>query len=251
MSSVPTHPTHPPQEDAPPLRIMAIVPCYNEGQIIARTLRRLREHNPDIAVVVVNDGSTDDSRATLAAIEGITVVDLPLNLGIGGAVQTGFRYFLRSDCDVVLQFDGDGQHPAPQIPLLVRPLERQECDAVIGSRFLGKGEGYRSTLTRRIGIRWFGALIRLLTGRKITDATSGFRAFRKAVVADMVNHYPDDFPEPISTVFLLQRRYRVREIAVQMEERSEGTSSLLGWRSVYYLFKVTLALFVARWSTTG
>ncbi len=163
----------------PPARIMAIVPCYNEGQIIARTLRRLREHNPDIAIAVVNDGSTDDSRARLEELDGITLVNLPLNLGIGGAVQTGFRYFLRSGCEVAIQFDGDGQHPAPQIPVLIEPLSGEGCDVVIGSRFLGESDGYRSTLLRRIGIRWFGALIRLLTGRRITDATSGFRAYRK------------------------------------------------------------------------
>ncbi len=229
-------------------KVMAIVPCYNEAENIESTLIELKKHNPNISVVVINDGSTDNSIDILRSITGINVIDLPINLGIGGAVQTGFRFFLQSDFDIVLQFDGDGQHPADQISLLVDTLSINCVDMVIGSRFLTNNSGYRSTAARRVGIRWFGKIIRFLTGQKITDATSGFRAYRRKVVTDLVEHYPDDFAEPVSTVYLLRNGYSVCEISVNMKGRTGGVSSLLGWKSAYYMLKVTFALFVAKWS---
>lgn len=230
-------------------RVLAIVPCFNEAEAVATTVRSLQQASPDIRVLVVNDGSTDATAEIASRLDGVALLDLPLNLGIGGAVQAGFRYFLATDCDVAVQFDGDGQHPGDQVMRLVSAL-KPPIEAVVGSRFIDRSQdGYRSTAARRMGIRILRRLIHLLTGVYVTDATSGFRAYSRRAVEMLVDDYPDDYPEPVSTVLLARRGLEIVEVPVQMRERQGGVSSIRGFVTLYYMLKVSLAILVARVGT--
>ena len=207
-------------------------------------MEEIRAFDPAIDVVVVDDGSTDETAANAGAA-GAAVVRLPFNLGIGAAVQTGFRYALEHGYDVAVRLDGDGQHDPLELPKLLEPLSRDEADVVTGSRFRDDGSGYRPPLARRLGISWFARLVSLLSGQRVTDTTSGFQALNRRGIALFASDYPSDYPEVEATVLLLKHRLRLVEVSVRMREREHGSSSITFLRSLYYAVKVTLALLVA------
>jgi hypothetical protein len=225
-------------------RIVAVVPAFDEEGAIGSVVGEIRAFDPAIDVVVVDDGSTDET-ATNARAAGAAVVRLPFNLGIGAAVQTGFRYALEHGYDVAVRLDGDGQHDPMELPKLLEPLSRDEADVVTGSRFREDGSGYRPPLARRLGISWFARLVSLLSGQRVTDTTSGFQALNRRGIALFASDYPSDYPEVEATVLLLKHRLRLVEVSVRMREREHGSSSITFLRSLYYAVKVTLALLVA------
>ncbi|MBM3266550.1 MAG: glycosyltransferase family 2 protein [Candidatus Sericytochromatia bacterium] len=224
-------------------RILAIIPAYNEEATIAGTLAQLRVSLPDLDLLVINDGSRDGTSAAARA-EGVAgVVDLPANLGIGGAVQTGFKYASRQGYDVAVQVDADGQHLGGEIAKLLGPVLAGEADVAIGSRFLAPG-GYRSTALRRVGIGIFRLVNSLVVGQRITDNTSGFRAYNRRALAFLAEHYPTDFPEPEAVVLLDRNNFRLVEVPVAMRGRQGGSSSIGVMRAAYYMVKVLLAVVV-------
>lgn len=224
-------------------RMLAVIPAYNEQDAIAGTLRSLKRDCPDLDLLVINDGSQDHTVAAARETGFTTVVELPCNLGIGGAVQTGFKYAERQGYDVAIQFDADGQHLAREIEKLVAPLASGEADVVIGSRFLGE-KTFQSTFARRIGIFVFYLLNSYLIRQPITDNTSGFRAYNRRAIAFLAEHYPTDYPEPEAIILLGKNGFKLKEVAVAMQERQGGVSSINLRRSVYYMVKVVLAILV-------
>lgn len=223
------------------MRVLVIIPAYNEAASILDTVRSVESAGYDY--VVVNDGSTDDTLAVCHA-NGLNVLNLPQNLGIGGAVQAGHKYAQRHGYDVDVQVDGDGQHDPAYISTLIDALLNGH-DLVIGSRFLGVTEGFKSTWLRRVGITWLSKEIELLTGKMITDPTSGFRACGKRAIDLFCRAYPSDYPEPESIAVALQSGFSVSEVPVEMRERQGGKSSIGGFSSVYYMVKVSLAILIA------
>jgi glycosyltransferase involved in cell wall biosynthesis len=232
------------------MKIAIIIPCYNEQDNIITfvdTLLALKQNSSwDITPIVVNDCSTDNSIFLLRQKQGIVLIDLPINLGIGGAVQTGYRYALQHNFDAAVQMDGDGQHPASQLPILLEHFENSQADVVIGSRFLLK-LGFQSTAMRRIGIVYFKNLISFLIKTKITDPTSGFRLLGKKAMQIVAEYYPDQYPEPEILIYYHHKGLKVQEVSVQMIDRLGGVSSIHSWKSVYYMFKVSLGIFFAYW----
>ena len=231
-------------------RVLAIIPAYNEAASIVGVARSVldRKYPPGVKVdaLVVDDGSTDDTSA-LCRQNGIPVETLQNNLGIGGAMQCGYHRALERKYDIAFQFDGDGQHDADCVDTLLTPILEDRADFVIGSRFLeASGDGFRSTRLRRLGIRWISAMLVVLSKRRITDPTSGFRAANARVIALFARRYPHDYPEPESTLWLLGDGYRVMETATTMRARVHGRSSIGALKSVHYMFKVTMALLIAR-----
>jgi len=225
-------------------RVIAVVPAYNEQGAIGAIVDEIRAFDASFDVVVIDDGSTD-ATAAVAAEHGATVVTLPFNLGIGGAVQTGFKYALEHDYELAVRLDGDGQHDPAELPKLLAPVERGEADIVTGSRFADGARAYRPPFARRIGITWFAMLVSLLTRQRVTDTTSGFQALNRKGIALFAGDYPNDYPEVEATVLVFKHRLRLSEVPVQMREREHGESSITFLRSVYYMLKVTLALLVA------
>jgi hypothetical protein len=224
-------------------RRLAVVPARNEEDAVAGVVTELRAFHPALDVLVVDDGSTD-ATAERAAAAGAAVVRLPFNLGIGGAVQTGFKYALVHGYETVVRLDGDGQHDPGQIPKLLEPLERGEADVVIGSRFAGGNGEYRPPLARRAGIRWFAGLVSLLTRQELTDTTSGFQCVNARAIRLFAADYPHDYPEVEAAVMVVRHRLRILEVPASMRGRETGRSSITALRSFYYAIKVTLALFV-------
>ncbi len=222
-----------------PVKIIAIVPAYNEENNIAPVMADLRKYRPDIKIVILNDASTDQTEK-VARESNVTVLNLAVNLGIGGAVQTGFIYARDEKHDIAFQFDGDGQHLASEISKLLEPLIRKETDVVIGSRFLEKG-GFRSSLARQAGIRLISLVNKLLTGRKIMDSTSGFRAFNQKAISFLAENYSQDYPEPEAVVQLFRNGFNILEVPVQMRARLSGQSSIKPIHSFYYIIKVLLS----------
>ena len=225
-------------------RTVAVVPAFDEEDAIGAVVAEIRAFDPELDVVVVDDGSADGTGAAARAA-GAAVVRLPFNLGIGAAVQTGFRYALEQGYDVAVRLDGDGQHDPAELPKLLEPLERGEADVVTGSRFREGEDGYRPPLARRLGITWFARLVSLLSRQRVTDTTSGFQALNRSGIALFARDYPSDYPEVEATVLVLKHRLRLVEVPVRMREREHGSSSITLVRSVYYAIKVTLALLVA------
>ena len=226
------------------LRGVAIVPARNEEGAIGGVVREILAFDPALDVVVVDDGSTDRT-AAVAAAAGAHVVRLPFNLGIGGAVQTGFRYALAHGFDIAVRLDGDGQHDAGQLPAVIEPILAGEADIVVGSRFAARDGHYRGPLSRRLGIRLFAGIVSLLVGQRVTDTTSGFQALNRRGIALFAADYPHDYPEVEATVMVHRHRLRLREVPVVMRERATGSSSITALRSIYYIAKVLLALFVS------
>lgn len=224
------------------MRKLIIIPAYNESACIENTVRDIMKNAPDFDYVIINDCSTDNTRE-ICEKNGFNIVNLPINLGIGGAVQTGYMYAEEYGYDVAVQVDGDGQHDAQFLRTMADYLEEHQVDMVIGSRFIEK-QGFQSSFMRRVGINYFTCLIKIITGKTITDPTSGLRMAGKNVIRLFANSYPKDYPEPESTVAALKKGYVVEEIPVIMRERQGGESSITLKKSVYYMIKVTLAIFM-------
>ncbi|WP_138992914.1 glycosyltransferase family 2 protein [Larkinella sp. C7] len=229
------------------LRVLVVVPCYNEQRSVAAVVNDIHwvktRFGLSLDTLVVNDCSTDNTMAVVRTLDCLHL-DLPVNLGIGGCMQAGYKYAYRKGYDIAVQIDGDGQHPAEGLIKLLRPLFDDQADVVIGSRFLER-QGFQSSFVRRIGIRYFRWLNQLLIRKTVHDSTSGFRAFNRKTIEIVNRYYPDEYPEPEAIVQFGLHKLRLLEVPVLMEERQGGTSSI-GWiQSVYYLFKVTLGtLFV-------
>jgi glycosyltransferase involved in cell wall biosynthesis len=224
------------------LKKLIIMPAYNESDSIEKTINEIIEQTDGFDYLVVNDCSRDQTEKILK--EGkYQFLNLPINLGIGGAVQAGYLYALENGYDIAVQIDGDGQHDVRYLPMMAAELEKQNASMVIGSRFLDK-EGFQSSRIRRIGISYFTGLIRLLTGVRITDPTSGMRMVNREVISIFAKNYPRDYPEPESVVHLLRRGKKITEVPVVMRERQGGVSSIQMKRSIYYMIKVTLAILI-------
>lgn len=225
-------------------RVLVIIPAYNEEASIASVVASLREKTPQYDIAVINDCSSDMTKEVLERI-GAPYLDLPANLGIGGAVQTGFRYAVERGYDAAVQFDGDGQHLAEYLPAIVEPVLTGECDMCIGSRFLEK-KGFQTSAMRRVGINFLSFLIKLTCGVKITDVTSGFRASSLELCEFFSENYAQDYPEPEAIMAAVTAGYRVAEAPVEMRERAAGKSSISPMKSVYFMIKVSLAILIGR-----
>jgi glycosyltransferase involved in cell wall biosynthesis len=224
------------------MKILIIVPAYNEEESLPGVIQDLRQHLPTADVLVVNDGSRDATSQTARKL-GVSVLDLPFNLGIGGAVQAGYLYADRNDYNIAIQFDGDGQHLAGEIKKLLGPLLDGKADLVVGSRFLLPG-GYKAPVFRKMGIRIFSFVLSRLLGKVMTDCTSGFRASNRRVIEFFSRGYPDDYPEVEALVLLHKVKLRMTEVSVDMRDRTGGKSSITPLRSVYYMTKVLMAIFI-------
>jgi len=224
--------------------VCVVIPAYNEGRSVAGVIERVKQALPAAGIVVVNDGSHDDT-GSRAAGAGAQVINLPLNLGIGGAVQAGFRFAVRSGYIVAVQVDGDGQHDPAEIPRLLEPIGRGASDMVVGSRWLGRGD-YVAPSARRSGMRILARMVNWRTGSRFTDTTSGFRAVSGPALRLFAENYPTDFPEVESLVLATQHRCRVIEVPVRMTKRAYGNSSISGLRSAYYMLRVGLGLLIGR-----
>lgn len=226
------------------MKKLIIIPAYNEQESIKKTVEDIMEKAPHFDYIVINDCSTDKTKE-ICETEEFNVIHLPVNLGIGGAVQTGYLYAARNGYDIAVQVDGDGQHDPQFLSKMADYMEAEHADMVIGSRFIDK-EGFQSLGARRVGIKYFTMLIKLLTGTKITDPTSGLRMVNREIIEFFAEEYPKDYPEPESVVAILRRKKKVLEIPVIMRERSGGVSSISMKKSVYYMIKVSLAILIER-----
>ena len=233
------------------MKVLLIVPAYNEEKNIAQTVARIRQAQQaqaggmELDYVVINDGSSDGTEQ-ICRENGFHYVTLIENLGIGGAVQTGYLYAQQHGYDVAVQFDGDGQHDIDSLPQLLAPIAAGEADFTVGSRFVRKdASGFQSTAARRMGIHLLSALIHRVTHQRILDVTSGFRAASRQVIGVFAADYPVDYPEPESLISVHQHGFRIREVPANMFERAGGVSSINLFKSVYYMIKVTLAILCA------
>jgi glycosyltransferase involved in cell wall biosynthesis len=222
---------------------LAVIPAYNESATIVEVIEALREHAPEFDTLVVDDGSTDDTHA-LASRAGARVLRLPYNVGIGGAVQTGFVYAREHGYDYLAQVDGDGQHDSMELERLVTTMEEEAADMVCGSRFLTEDYRYPAPISRRTGIHIFAFLLSRIVGMRVSDPTSGFRLYNRRAIELFAYHYPHDYPEVEAVLLLHYHRLRMRETPVRMYTRGGGTSSITTGKSAYYMVKVLLALFV-------
>ena len=226
------------------MRAIVMVPAYNEQDNIRHTLQDLRENGAETDILVMNDCSTDGTEAVLQEL-GVNHLSFPVNLGIGGGVQAGYQYARDHGYDIAVQFDGDGQHEAKYLKELMEPVLSGEADIAIGSRFV-EHEGFQSSAARRVGIGILSGLIRLLSGVKVLDVTSGMRAVNRRFIEEYAEHYAQDYPEPEALLYAGLRKARIREVPVRMRERENGKSSISALRSVYYMVKVSLALIIGR-----
>lgn len=224
------------------MNILVIVPAYNEEDSIEGVIRDLKDNFSSGDIVVINDGSNDNTSRNAKDL-GVTVIDLPYNLGIGGAIQTGFLYALVNSYDVAIQFDGDGQHLADEIPKILDPHLQTGADLVVGSRFLSES-GFTSSMQRMIGSKVLSFIISSLIGKKITDTTSGFRVYGKRAIERFSSIYPEDYPE-VETLFLAHKMgLTIEEVPSEIRSRAVGKSSITTFEAVYYMIKVVLAIFV-------
>lgn len=229
------------------MRVLVIIPAYNEEKTILKVIDKLKKDCPKADYVVVNDCSKDH---TLEKLEGsdASFINLPLNLGIGGGVQTGYKYAFRNGYDIAVQIDGDGQHDTAYLNDVIRPIEEGKADIVIGSRFITK-EGFQSSGIRRVGIRFLSGLIYLCCGTKVHDVTSGFRAVNRKGIELYADSYPVDYPEPEAIVKAAVNGAVIDEVPVIMKERQAGQSSISTPKSIYYMIKVSLAVILCRLSS--
>ena len=220
--------------------LLLIIPSYNEADNIRTVLNSIRKTFCDCDILIINDGSTDNT-SDIAREENVKVIDLPINLGIGGCVQTGFLYAKKIGYKYALQFDGDDQHNAEEIEVILNEIKYNSSDLVIGSRFLNKVKGYNPSLYRRIGIKIFEILIMILIAKKITDSTSGFRIYSSRAISFLAENYPIDFPEPEAIILLQKNGFKISEVKTTMKKRRSGDSSIQ-FKGALYMLKVTLGM---------
>lgn len=224
------------------MRILVIVPAYNEGGCIGNVIDDLRTNFPEGHILVVNDGSQDNTSEAARKL-GVRVIDLPFNLGIGGAMQTGFRYAREGGYDAAIQFDGDGQHRADEIPKILGPYRKDNADLVVGSRFLSEG-GFTSSIQRRLGSKILSFVVSSLTKKRLTDTTSGFRLYGERAIEFFSGLYPEDYPEVEALILAHKKGLRISEVPAEIDARKFGRSSITAARAGYYMVKVLLAIFV-------
>jgi len=229
----------------PEVKMLIIIPAYNEEENLPGVIEDLKDHLDEIDmnhIVIIDDGSIDQTTEVAKSL-GATVITFPYNLGIGGAVQTGFLYAAQNDYEIVLRCDGDGQHRADQISRLIEPVLTGRVDVVIGSRFLVE-KSYDTPFLRNIGIKLFSVINSVIIGQKITDSTSGFRAYNRKAIKFLAKHYPQDYPEPEALVILKKNGFRLAEVPVEMRQRMRGKSSITFFSALYYMIKVCFAVFM-------
>ena len=231
------------------MKTLVIIPCYNEQDSIVRVINNLKDNAPDADYLIVNDCSTDNTEKILRE-NGFNYINNPINLGIGGGVQAGYLYAQQNGYDIAVQMDGDGQHDPKYLSKVIAPVADGTFDMAIGSRFIEK-EGFQTSFMRRFGINIISAFILLLTGKRIKDTTSGFRACNRKLIEFFARNYADDYPEPEAIMACIVNGFSVGEVAVVMEERQGGVSSIRSIKSAYYMIKVCLALIVNRISFAG
>lgn len=229
------------------MRTLIIIPAYNEQDNILNTIRDIEANCPGVDYVVINDCSRDGTEQILTGND-IPHVVLPCNLGIGGGVQTGYRYASEKGYDIAIQFDGDGQHEAKYLRDLMAPIENGQADVVVGSRYIRK-TGFQSTGLRRAGISFLSHLIWMLCRVRVLDVTSGMRAVNRRFIEEYAREYAQDYPEPEALVMAAVKGARIAEVPVEMRERQSGSSSIGPLRSIYYMIKVSLALILVRFSS--
>lgn len=231
------------------MKTLVIIPCYNEQENIEKTVAALKENAPWADYLVINDCSTDASLEILRQ-KGINFLSNPINLGIGATVQAGYMYARDKGYDIAVQMDGDGQHNPRYLRDVCRPITDGSADMCIGSRFINK-EGFQSSFMRRLGINIISTLIFVLTGHKVKDVTSGYRACDRKLIEFFADNYADDYPEPEAIISCILNGFTVREVPVKMEERQGGVSSIRSLKSAYYMIKVCLSLIVHRIQASG
>lgn len=225
-------------------RVLIIIPAYNEEKSIKTVVDNITNNYPQYDYIVINDGSKDNT-ARICKENGYSYLDLPINLGIGGAVQTGYKYALKNNYDIAVQIDGDGQHDVAFIGEMLEQMKKENAKIAIGSRFIQK-QGFQSSKVRRMGIYFISALIKLCTGKRIYDVTSGFRIVDRNYIKYYSEDYPGDYPEPEAIVMALMNGAKIIEVPVIMRERTEGASSIHSWKSLYYMIKVSIAVIIRR-----
>lgn len=228
------------------MKTLIIIPAFNEAENIEKVVQRLRNINPEISYLIVNDCSQDDTEE-ICKRNGFNYITLPVNLGIGGGVQAGYRYALENDYDIAIQMDGDGQHDPSELHKLIDKIKLDKADVVIGSRFID-GEGFQSSFMRRIGITFLSGLINASCGVKIKDVTSGFRAVNRKFIRIYAEEYSQDYPEPEAIVACALLDGRIEEVPVIMHERKGGTSSINAWKPIYYMIKESIAIIIYRFT---
>ena len=231
------------------MKVAIIIPCYNEAGNIIQVINDIDSQQLDniqLQIIVVNDCSTDNTADIVAKDNRVVLLDLPCNLGVGAAVQTGFKYAMKHGFDYAIKFDGDGQHRADTVQELLKPLQNGMADMSIGSRFVKPGkEGFQSTSIRRVGIRWLRLLIFLFTGYRASDPTSGLQAYNTVALKFSVRYYPSfDYPEPEEIILMRRNGFRIAEVYTVMDERLAGQSSISPLKSIYYMLKVSFAMFM-------
>lgn len=228
------------------MKVLLIIPSYNEEENVLNNYNKIIEYNKKSKTkydaIVINDGSVDKTES-ICIENNIPHITLVNNLGIGGAVQTGYKYALRNDYDIAIQFDGDGQHDVRYVKDIIDPIIKKQADMVIGSRFIDKKTSvFKSSKSRRVGIRIISFFIKLVTKKRIYDTTSGFRAINKDLMEMFSCDYPVEYPEPISSVKALKHGFKICEVPVNMNEREAGVSSIRTWKSVYYMVNVIISI---------
>lgn len=226
------------------MKVLVIIPAYNEQDNLENVVGNLKASMPDMDYVIINDCSKDNT-IKVCEEKGYNYISLPINLGIGGGVQTGYKYAWENGYDIAVQHDGDGQHDPSYIEKVIRPIIDGQADITIGSRFIDKA-GFQSSGTRRLGIKVLSWLIFACSGVRIKDVTSGFRAVNREYIKFYADNYPTDYPEPEAIISATMRGARIQEIPVVMKERENGESSINFWKSIYYMIKVSCAIVVCR-----
>ena len=232
------------------MKVLLIIPSFNEEENVLKNYSRILDYNKKFKThfdaIVIDDGSNDKTKE-ICIKNNVPHISLLHNLGIGGAVQTGYKYAYLNGYDIAVQFDGDGQHDINYVKDIIKPIEEKKADMVIGSRFVDKkSSSFKSTKSRQLGINLISFFIKLVTGKKIYDTTSGFRAVNRDLIKIFSDYYPSEYPEPVSTVVVLKNNFKVEEVAVSMKERVSGKSSIHSWKNAYYMINVILSILVTR-----
>ena len=224
------------------MKILLIIPSYNEEENVLKVYEQIKKYENQYDYVYINDASKDNTLKVLKE-NNLNHVNLISNLGIGGAVQTGYKYAYENGYDIAVQYDGDGQHDVSYVKNIIDPIINDKADFVIGSRFIKKDkDNFNTTFSRRIGINMISFFIKLVTKKKVYDTTSGFRAVNKDIIEFFAHDYPTEYPEPITTTQLLQKKYRFKEVPVMMKARMGGKSSIGSWKNVYYMINVIISI---------